>query len=282
MRVQRLREEEIEYIVAPYEADAQLAYLSIQGIVDAIITEDSDMLPYGCNCILFKLDKYGNAQEIQTSQILECRSPLSFEKFTMKMFRQMCILSGCDYLPSPSGLGIRGAYNLMKQFKDYKSVISHIRETRSYILSYEYEQKFEEAELTYLYQRIWNPLIQEITHLHPLPAELSSKDLSFLGSPIDSELGYHIAKGLVNPITHEPWNTKNNNKQRNYSNNKPKLTILNKQTKSNSPCTPVHISVFHSKFLFFYFSHLLMQILFFFSCTFSFYNKTIFCAKTEK
>jgi exonuclease 1 len=43
-----LKHEGIEVVVAPYEADAQLAYLALTGNVDAVITEDSDLLPYGC------------------------------------------------------------------------------------------------------------------------------------------------------------------------------------------------------------------------------------------
>ena len=38
----------VECIVAPYEADAQLTYLQKEGIVDYIISEDSDMLVFGC------------------------------------------------------------------------------------------------------------------------------------------------------------------------------------------------------------------------------------------
>jgi 5'-3' exonuclease len=34
--------------VAPYEADAQLAFLSTRGMVDIVIAEDSDTIPYGC------------------------------------------------------------------------------------------------------------------------------------------------------------------------------------------------------------------------------------------
>ena len=34
--------------MAPYEADAQMAFLAINGRVDVVLTEDSDMLPYGC------------------------------------------------------------------------------------------------------------------------------------------------------------------------------------------------------------------------------------------
>lgn len=39
----------VKYVVAPYEADAQLAYLCKERIVSAVISEDSDTLPYGCN-----------------------------------------------------------------------------------------------------------------------------------------------------------------------------------------------------------------------------------------
>jgi hypothetical protein len=38
----------VQFIVAPYEADAQMAYLARRGDVHAVITEDSDLLVYGC------------------------------------------------------------------------------------------------------------------------------------------------------------------------------------------------------------------------------------------
>jgi exonuclease 1 len=45
---QALKTESVEFIVAPYEADAQLAFLALNGHVHAVITEDSDLLAYGC------------------------------------------------------------------------------------------------------------------------------------------------------------------------------------------------------------------------------------------
>jgi exonuclease-1 len=38
----------VPVIVAPYEADAQITYLVKTGVVDFAITEDSDLLPFGC------------------------------------------------------------------------------------------------------------------------------------------------------------------------------------------------------------------------------------------
>ena len=46
--VEALRQRGIEFVVAPYEADAQMAYLAYSGRVDVVVTEDSDLLCYGC------------------------------------------------------------------------------------------------------------------------------------------------------------------------------------------------------------------------------------------
>jgi exonuclease 1 len=52
---QILRSERVEFLVAPYEADAQLAYFSSlqeeRGGISAIITEDSDLVAYGCPAV---------------------------------------------------------------------------------------------------------------------------------------------------------------------------------------------------------------------------------------
>lgn len=49
---QAARSQGVDCLVAPYEADAQLAYLNKAGIVQAIITEDSDLLAFGCKKVL--------------------------------------------------------------------------------------------------------------------------------------------------------------------------------------------------------------------------------------
>lgn len=52
-----MRSESVEFIVSPYEADAQLAYLSTlddgQGGIAAVITEDSDLIAYGCKDVRY-------------------------------------------------------------------------------------------------------------------------------------------------------------------------------------------------------------------------------------
>lgn len=45
---QALRARGVCWIIAPYEADAQMALLALRGEVHAVVTEDSDLLAYGC------------------------------------------------------------------------------------------------------------------------------------------------------------------------------------------------------------------------------------------
>ena len=55
----------VEFIVSPYEADSQLAYLSIINYIDLVITEDSDLLVFGAKEIFYKMDNnyYGIVYE---------------------------------------------------------------------------------------------------------------------------------------------------------------------------------------------------------------------------
>jgi len=46
--LQELKSQGVAFLVAPYEADAQMAYLARSGQVQLVVTEDSDLLAYGC------------------------------------------------------------------------------------------------------------------------------------------------------------------------------------------------------------------------------------------
>ena len=38
------------------------------------------------------------------------------------MFRHMCILAGCDYLPAMHGVGVKKAYGLLKKYRTVERV----------------------------------------------------------------------------------------------------------------------------------------------------------------
>ena len=64
--------------------------LSAKGIAQMIITEDSDLVPFGCERVFFKMDKVGNGVLIDKKDLGETLP----NGFTHDRFRWMCILSG--------------------------------------------------------------------------------------------------------------------------------------------------------------------------------------------
>ncbi|KAM1108076.1 hypothetical protein ACFX2B_004706 [Malus domestica] len=149
--IQVLKQENVCYVVAPYEADAQMTFLAVSKQVEAVITEDSDLIPFGCPRIIFKMDKFGQGVEFQYS-ILDRNKDLSFSGFTKQMLLEMCILSGCDYLQSLPGMGLKRAHALIKKFTSYDKVIKHLKYSTASVPPL-YEESFKKAILTFQHQR---------------------------------------------------------------------------------------------------------------------------------
>ncbi|KAB7504477.1 Exonuclease 1 [Armadillidium nasatum] len=103
--IKACRARNIDTIVAPYEADSQLAFLNINGVADIVITEDSDLILFGCSKIIFKMDSNGCGVLVEKEK-LHLSMNVPRDKFDFTKFRNMCILSGCDYLPSLHGIGL--------------------------------------------------------------------------------------------------------------------------------------------------------------------------------
>lgn len=193
----------MKYVVAPYEADGQLAYLMKSGKVTAVITEDSDMIVFGCKTIIFKLDKYGEGVEVNLDR-LSSVSDINLKGWTMSDIRQMCILSGCDYLPSLPGMGLKTAHKLLQKYKTADKVIQFIRFEGKIPVPADYELDFNRAEFTFLYQRVYDMDSGEMIHLTPLPENLDTNDMSFLGEKLDKETASKVAQGILHPCTRKP------------------------------------------------------------------------------
>ncbi|KDE08346.1 hypothetical protein MVLG_01386 [Microbotryum lychnidis-dioicae p1A1 Lamole] len=203
--IKALRREGVEYIVAPYEADPQLAYLEREGIVDGIITEDSDLLIFGCRTVLFKLDGDGHCVAIERARFSQCRE-YNFAGWGDNDFRHMAILSGCDYLHSVVGLGLKTAYRMLKRYKTPEKVIQFVRLEGNLTVPRDYLEQFKRAEMTFLHQRIFCPIARALVHFTPLPPGITdaATEMPFVGAPLDEDVAQRLAEGEIDPITKEP------------------------------------------------------------------------------
>uniref|UniRef100_A0A4W3JWN2 Exonuclease 1 n=1 Tax=Callorhinchus milii TaxID=7868 RepID=A0A4W3JWN2_CALMI len=203
--IKAARKKGMDCIVAPYEADAQLAYFNKTGIVQAVITEDSDLLAFGCKKVVLKVDKYGNGLEIDQAQFGKCKQ--LGDVFTEEKFRYMCILSGCDYLASLHGIGLAKACKLLR-IANNPDIITVIKKMGHYLknnmtVPEEYIEGFTRANNTFLYQLVVDPIKRKLVPLNPYLDDVDPKSLDYAGHNMGDQTALQIALGNVDINTME-------------------------------------------------------------------------------
>lgn len=201
--IEELRKLNIQYVVAPYEADAQLVYLESHGLIDGIISEDSDMLVFGAKRLISKLDRHGDCIELNRDDFAACKE-VSLVGWTDADFRLMCILSGCDYLQNIPGMGLKTAYRYVRKHKTVERIVQMLRFENKTTIPPTYLDNFRRAEFTFLYQRIYCPNAQKLATLRPIPVSVDIEQLTYIGDDMKPEIAKGVAVGDLHPTTKEP------------------------------------------------------------------------------
>jgi exonuclease-1 len=99
------------------------------------------------------------------------------------------MLSGCDYIDSVQGLGLKTAHKLLRKWKTVdkvsigispcsmhsqmccSQVVQAIRMEGTLKVPQGYLESFQIAELAFLHQRVYDPVSQRLTHLGPPPED---------------------------------------------------------------------------------------------------------------
>lgn len=184
--LRNLHMDNVEFIVAPYEADAQLAYLIQEDIIQAVETTDSDSLVFGCKHVIFDLNKTGPKMCSLVTLDNVLGLPV-FSGWSFDAFRLYCLLLGCDYVQRFPGFGPKKAYAIMTGTWDTRphprpenleEVICALEKRKfsfkkeSERMSPEYYQALQKAWLTFQHQWVWDPRSTQLVPLTPRPTDV--------------------------------------------------------------------------------------------------------------
>lgn len=129
----------VQYIDAPEEADSQCAWLAKNGFVDAVFTEDMDILTFGSPYIIKNLTSINKKPiEISLQKIKN-----KFE-WTQDEFIDFCILLGCDYCDN---LLNYNCFEIFKIFQKNKSIDLFLKNTNKSIDYINSKQYFKEPNV---------------------------------------------------------------------------------------------------------------------------------------
>ena len=133
----------VPYIQSPGEADGVLAQLARNRQVDAIISNDTDMLPYGCPELITKL-----TDDTSAVIVYEHDQVLADVGLTREQFVDCCILAGCDYADKPRMIGIKTAEKFIKKFGSIERVLEHIDSNPKLAARHPYPENFLDQVIT--------------------------------------------------------------------------------------------------------------------------------------
>jgi hypothetical protein len=199
-----LKDRDIECMVAPYEADAQLAYLAKEGYVQAVISEDSDLIVYHCGTLLAKLDSGGNCDVLHVRDLPAV--PL-FKSLTYEAFVIGCILSGCDYLGSLPKVGVKTAFKLASTAKCVPSLMSRIsvefgiaqRDLEPY------ESELRKAFYCFAHHLVFDPWKQTVVNFTNI-ADSTQCDEGLVGRKWQNDIATKVClECVLDPTTHQAY-----------------------------------------------------------------------------
>ncbi|XP_045450909.1 exonuclease 1 [Melitaea cinxia] len=204
--IKECRKRNVDCIVAPYEADAQLAYLNIKNYAQLVISEDSDLILFGCTKVLFKMDLDGTGKLVETAKLpLVMKCPI--ENYTFDKFRRMCIMSGCDYLASLPGIGLAKArlFVTVTQDPNFANALKKLPgffNKANLTVTDEYRENFLKAEATFKHQYVYDPIERKMIRLTEPDDEDTETALCVnAGELLEPKTAYQLALGNLDPFT---------------------------------------------------------------------------------
>lgn len=107
----------VPYFQAPTEAETMCSDLCKKGLVDAVLSKDSDVIAYGTPIFLTNIDiNTGLCQRVLYDNVLEQL------EFKSDQFLDFCIMCGTDYNDNIFRIGPKGAYKLISEHKTLENI----------------------------------------------------------------------------------------------------------------------------------------------------------------
>lgn len=219
--IDALRERNVSFVVAPYEADAQIAFLVLSGACEAAITEDSDLLAYRCPKTIFKLkeDGYGRLQCFDDLQ-LACEGGGArlfdgafadeWRQWSSGLFTDMCILAGCDFLEMP-GVGVKTAHKLLREHRSIQNTLTAMLragQLTDHTVAEAYLEQFWMCQLLFKHQRVYNPETRAMQLLRTDDDEnyiTNVSEFDYLGMPLPPRQAQMVCeRAVLDPRTLQP------------------------------------------------------------------------------
>jgi flap endonuclease-1 len=107
----------VPFYQAPTEAEKFCSYLCRNNIIDAVLSEDTDVLAYGAPLFLSKIDTVK-----ETCMMIKHEDILNELECDYNKFLDLCIMSGCDYNKNIYKVGPEKAFKYLQKYGSIEEI----------------------------------------------------------------------------------------------------------------------------------------------------------------
>jgi exonuclease-1 len=208
-----LRTSGFHYVVAPYEADAQLVHLVRTGCIESVISVDSDLVALGATTVYCRVNYFTGDATVLHQKDLGCADPADVadkdvtlrglvHKHGLPALHAYALLAGCDYDCHCPGIGQKKARGIIRDAGvDVADIVRHVEAVHELGLTPPpgWERKMRAALDCFLH-----PIVYDLET--GAQRAMSNEDVSgkpHLGVVCDPAKAAPLALGTVHPDTGE-------------------------------------------------------------------------------
>lgn len=142
----------VPYLQSPGEAEAQCAAFEIAKITNGVVTQDTDVILYGCKSMLYEFSNKNVVKRIEINELLKSLG------ITRDQFIDLGAILGNDYCKGINGLNSIKAFELFKEsnFNMYE-FLEKIYKNPDYEIPYNFLENWKESKNYYLHAPVIKP-----------------------------------------------------------------------------------------------------------------------------
>ncbi|KAF2649271.1 PIN domain-like protein [Lophiostoma macrostomum CBS 122681] len=200
-----LSQRNVPFLVAPYSAWAQLAYMERHNTASAI-SGSSEILLFPCRKVITSWDletgyfKFVNREKC----IAELRKFTNNADITEDMFVDACLLSGSHFLQTLPNLDSPQRNKLPKPMGAIDMIINGGRTGISVVLNNQDDPRFQQIQYVDKYRKArlavkHHPVLTAEGKIEPMAeSQMPNDGHEFIGQRLPDEILHHLSRGLIN------------------------------------------------------------------------------------
>jgi len=154
-----------------------MAYMVREGLADFAITEDSDLIAFGCPRTVLKLNFNGFGQLFDFDKFKKENNTTkengwddklrTLQSLSRDEFINLCVMGGCEYIQSIDRVGLKVVLKNLQKHKTCENVVKDLKASKAFKdrVPDDYIERMKKVRQIFKFQTVYDPRQKKFTPL---------------------------------------------------------------------------------------------------------------------